>query len=218
MRLGRHQLAAATAGVALCLLLGACGIPEDSEPRAIDELIEPTVVDPTATPPPAETQIARIFLLDANSRVALVEREVTARTIRTLLEELIRDPSEEETERSLTTAVPSGVEFSTNPSIDEGTALLDLNSGGLEILEGTELTQALSQIVWTLTNTANIDVVQILIEGESKTWIPPDSGEQTLLRKAHFASFDPEYVEPPTPTPAPTPTPTPEPTSAPGPG
>lgn len=209
MRLRAGATRICLVALAFCLALSGCGIPEDSSPRALEEPVQPTAAPPTPTPPPAQTRTATIFLLDANSRVAKVERELVERRIVNLIEELIRDPSDEEKERSLTTAVPSGVALATDPNVTDGLAVLDLAPGGLEILEGTELTQALAQIVWTMTNLETIERVEIRIGGEPKTWITPDEGEQTNLRQRHFESFDPEYVEPPTPTPEPTPTATP---------
>jgi Sporulation and spore germination len=207
------------------LTITACGIPVDSEPRAISSGLEATPAEPTATEVPAsQTKILTIFLLDPNGRVAQSEREAPDTDLATLFAQLTTDPTSEETDLSLTTAVPVDAalifdEAIPTPSVNQGTARLDFEAGGLDILEGTELSQALAQIVWTLTSTDTdqIDRVAIYIDGELQTWVTPgDGGEHEFLEKDHFESFDPDWQEP-TPTPAPTPEPTPTPPAAPTP-
>jgi hypothetical protein len=205
---------AAIVGTAV-LTITACGIPVDSEPRAISSGLEATPAEPTATEVPAsQTKILTIFLLDPNGRVAQSEREAPDTNLGTLFAQLTTDPTSAETDLSLTTAVPVDAalvfdEAIPTPTVNQGIARLDFEAGGLDILEGTELSQALAQIVWTLTNTDQIDFVAIYIDSELQTWVTPrDGGEQEFLEKDHFESFDPDWQEP-TPTPAPTPEPTP---------
>jgi hypothetical protein len=205
------------------LTITACGIPVDSEPRAISSGLEATPADPTATEVPAsQTKTLTIFLLDPNGRVAESEREAPDTHVGTLFAQLTTDPTSEETDLSLTTAVPVDAalvfdEAIPTPTVKQGIARLDFAAGGLDILEGTELSQALAQIVWTLTNTDKIDFVAIYIDGELQTWVTPRDGEEhELLVKDHFESFDPDWEEP-TPTLAPTPEPTPTPPATPTP-
>jgi hypothetical protein len=208
---------------AAVLTITACGIPVDSEPRAISAGLPATPAEPTATEVPAsQTKILTIFLLDPNGRVAESQREAPDTNLGTLFAQLTTDPTSEETDLSLTTAVPVDAalvfdEAIPTPTVNDGIARLDFDAGGLDILEGTELSQALAQIVWTLTNTDQIDRVAIYIDGELQTWVTPrDGGEHELLVKEHYQSFDPDWQEP-TPTPAPTPEPTPTPAATPTP-
>ncbi len=195
-------------------VVASCGIPEDREPRAISRAVE------TATPAPTPTTAAddelpqvEIFLLDANGRVHTVTRQVATLKISDVLPQLTLDPTPEEVAENLTSAVPKQMTLIENdsfPSLKEGLAAVNLEPGSLETLEGGERFAALAQIVWTLTNYANVDTVQILIDGAPITWLTPDGGEQPKLTEGDFRSFDPTYVAP-TATPAPTSAPTPKP-------
>ena len=56
--------------------------------------------------------------------------------------------------------------------------LSTLMQGGLEVIEGDELAKALAQIVWTLTETGDLDSIIISIEGEIKHGQPQQRRSQ----------------------------------------
>ncbi len=184
------------AAVALAGLVGACGIPEDSEPRAI-EPATPTPPREEPTPPAEATQAFPIYLTDAENRVRKVERELPARlTITALVDELGEVPTDEETAQGLFTVIPPETSFFAEPITDDtGLAILDLNAGSFDTLEGEQRTVALAQLVWTLTESPSITRIIIRIEGIEERW-PTDGDDRSVLRRSDYASFDPAFVEP----------------------
>ena len=195
-----HRLAALVAVIAV--VVSACGIPLDGEPRAIDAAT-PTPVEEQPTPTPQAVQLFTIFLTDAEGRVRPVERELPdPLTITALVEERRETPTEQETEQGLVTLIPAETALFAAPEPPEGgTAIIDLASGSLDTLEDDFLTLAVAQIVWTLSGSPSIDRVVIRIDGEDQFW-PTDGEDKQRLVVNDYASFDPEFVEP-TPEPVP---------------
>ena len=195
-----HRLAALVAVIAV--VVSACGIPLDGEPRAIDAAT-PTPVEEQPTPTPQAVQLFTIFLTDAEGRVRPVERELPdPLTITALVEELRETPTEQETEQGLVTLIPAETALFAAPEPPEGgTAIIDLASGSLDTLEDDFLTLAVAQIVWTLSGSPSIDRVVIRIDGEDQFW-PTDGEDKQRLVVNDYESFDPEFVEP-TPEPVP---------------
>ena len=98
-----------------------------------------------------------------------------------------------ERQANLSTTVPIGLSLA-GVTQDNDLAIINFNAGGLEVIEGDELAKALAQIVWTLTETGDLDSIIISIEGEIKTWPTPNSGDQQLLRRIQFMSYAPEVT------------------------
>ncbi|MEM7285920.1 MAG: GerMN domain-containing protein [Actinomycetota bacterium] len=184
------------------VVVGACGIPLDGEPRALD-VATPTPVEEVPTPTASAIQLFTIYLTDAEGRVRAVERELPdPLTITALIDELRETPTEEETEQGLVTLIPAETELFAPPEPPAGgTAVIDLASGSLDTLEDDFLTLAVAQFVWTLTGSPSIDRVVIRIDGEDQFW-PTDGEDKQRLVVDDYASFDPEFVEP-TPEPVP---------------
>jgi len=210
--------------VAAAILLSGCGIPEDDVPTAlIPATPTPVVEAPTPTPP--STQAFTIYLTSADGRVRPAIREVAnPLTISGLLNELIELPTEEENDQGLVSLIPQETTFFQDPSTDNtGLAILDFAAGSFETLEGDLQTQALAQLVWTLTGSSQIDSIIIRIENVGERW-PTDTDARNVLRRGDYESFGPDFVEPTPepieetpeeevdPTPAPTATPAPTPT------
>lgn len=186
----------------LAVVVGACGIPLDGEPRAV-EAPTPTPVEEAPTPTPQAVQFFTIYLTDDNGRVRPVERELPdPLTITALIDELRETPTDQETEQGLVTLIPAETELFAPPEPPAGgTAVIDLASGSLDTLETDFLALAVAQIVWTLTGSPSIDRVVIRIDGEDQFW-PTDGEDKQRLVVNDYASFDPEFVEP-TPEPVP---------------
>lgn len=180
----------------LLVVATSCGIPLDSEPRALDAPT-PTAVVEAPTPTPRSTQPFTVYLTDAAGRVRPVERELPdPLTITALIEELRETPTEEETEQGLVTLIPAETTLFTEPEApDGGRAVVDLTSGGFETLQREFLALAVAQIVWTLTGSPSVDQVVIRIDGQDEFW-PTDGEDKQVLTVEDYASFDPEFVEP----------------------
>ncbi len=178
------------------LWLSACGLPEDGAPRALPPATPTTVVEaPTPTPP--QTQPFTIYLTSADGRVRPAIREVAdPLTVSALLDELREVPTEQETEQGLVSLIPEETAFFQDPSNDDtGLAILDFSAGSLETLEGDQQTLALAQLIWTLTESVQIDSVIIRIESSRERW-PTDSDDREILRRTDYESFGPDFVEP----------------------
>lgn len=189
--------------VGLTLLAGACGIPQDSEPRVISQ-DAPTAIPAPATPQPAVTQLFPIYLVDADNRMQQAIRELPdPLTISALVTELIEEPTAEESEARLVSIVPPEITLMADPFQEGGRAQLDFVSGtGFDTLLGEDLTLALSQLVWTLTESPSINSVLIRIDGQDQAW-PTDEEDISAgapLRRSDYNEFGSDFAEP-TPTP-----------------
>jgi hypothetical protein len=162
---------------------------------------------PEATPEPTCVQSFTIFLLDSDKRLVPVRRDVPADLrIPDLIAALVADVPEAERAQGLATSVPALTTLNPNPDVDAetGVATIDIAAGSLEITGG-QLSEALAQLVYTLTESVSISAVRILIDGERVNW-PTDTRESDRpLSPADYASFAPRdnLVAEPTPTPLP---------------
>ena len=179
--------------IAATLLFVGCGIPEDSSPESIQTTFPENMNPQPDTPEGEESRTFLIYLLDAESRLTPVQRDlpVTELQITDLINELIANPTEAETNMSLSTAVPVSLSLA-GVILEEEIATINFQPGGLEIVEGDQLTEALAQIVWTVTETGDVNFIIISIDQEFKTWPTPDGGDQNILTRNQFISYAPE--------------------------
>lgn len=162
-------------GVVFVLLAGlvACGVPGDSDPRAIEAenvpfgLLAPTAEATTTTQPSAFTATARVtvYLADADGKLQAVGRQVTAPlSVAKAIESLLGGPTEEEADR-LSTAITSETELLGVQGPDDGLVILDLSRQLLDIT-GRQQILALAQVVWTATALPSVDRVLFEFDGE----------------------------------------------------
>lgn len=100
------------AALATCaLLLTACGVPVDAEPRALDAGDVPVGVLPSASPAPESGGDARVVLYFLQGdQVVPVPRPVTGPTVGTrLIELLLAGPTEAEKSAGATSLIPASV-------------------------------------------------------------------------------------------------------------
>jgi hypothetical protein len=190
--------------VAVVVMVSSCGIPQDEGPRALG----PVLATPTpAIPEPECVQSFTIFLLDSDRRLVPVRRDVpTDLRIGDLIAALVADVPEAERAQGLATSVPALTTLNPNPEVNLDTeiATIDIAAGSLE-LGPNLLTEALAQLVYTLTESGSISAVRILVDGEAVPW-PTDEGESDEpLSPDDYRSFAPlaNLVTEPTPTPLP---------------
>ena len=181
--------------VVLPILLLSCGIPEDSKPGSVvSPLIDRTEI-PVDEVQSGESRNEYIYLFDENERLSPVLRVIPRAELRVtdLINELTADLLPTERKATLSTTVPSGLSLA-GVTQEDDLAIIHFNYGGLELIEGDELAKALAQIVWTLTETGDLDSIIISIEGDIKTWPTTNSGDQQLLRRIQFMSYAPEVT------------------------
>ncbi len=190
---------------AVVMLVSSCGIPRDDTPRALGPVLAtPT---PEATPEPECVQSFTIFLLDSDKRLVPVRRDVPADLrIPDLIAALVADVPENERAQGLATSVPALTTLNPDPVVnDDGVATIDVATGSLTEITGGQLTEALAQLVYTLTESGSIAAVRILVDGERVPW-PTDEGEsERALSPDDYRSFAPRstLAAEPTPTPLP---------------
>ena len=181
-----------TAFLFACL---SCGVPEDDKPGTVTSpLIDRTEI-PEGDSGDGETRNEYIYLFDIDNKLSPVLRKIPSVDLKVtdLINELTADLLPVERQANLSTTVPIGLSLA-GVTQDNDLAIINFNAGGLEVIEGDELAKALAQIVWTLTETGDLDSIIISIEGEIKTWPTPNSGDQQLLRRIQFMSYAPEVT------------------------
>ena len=167
--------------VVLPILLLSCGIPEDSKPvSVVSPLIDRTEIQVDEVQS-GESRNEYIYLFDENERLSPVLRVIPRAELRVtdLINELTADLLPTERKATLSTTVPSGLSLA-GVTQEDDLAIINFNYGGLELIEGDELAKALAQIVWTLTETGDLDSIIISIGGDIKTWPTTNSGDQQL--------------------------------------
>ncbi len=187
----------------LAVLAVACGVPVDEEPRAIAPVL-PTTPPATPTPQPAATAAFGIYLADGPDRLQVTIRQLPEPvTITAVINELKEETTAEEAERGLISIIPPGstfVDAANNPSRSDGRAELDFVADtSFDTLEGLQLVQALAQLVWTLTASADIDEVVIRVDGQDVSWLTTAEGDSSpgaALTRDDYPTFDPDFVEP----------------------
>ena len=118
-------------------VISGSGIPQHSSPISIQSTL------PENTTPQPDAQVSEdsrtftIYLLDADSRLVPVTRELSGSELRItdLINELIANPTEAESSMALSTAVPVGLSLD-GVSVNGVVATINFESGGLEIIEG----------------------------------------------------------------------------------
>lgn len=198
-RLGRRRgvrLWAVTLGV---ILLG-CGIAPDADPRDIplDQQRDLVRTDDAAA---TEGSGTRVYLLDAAApgQAALlrsVGRDVPP-TATAVLQALLDGPTAGELERRLRTAIPPDTELHSARFSSRTTLTVDLNETIFEAT-GSELVDAVSQLVFTATEVEGVQQVELRVDGELQEW---PRGDGTLVERpltvfdfpGRVASSQPDY-------------------------
>ncbi len=175
------------------LVFSGCGIPQDSSPVSIQSTFPESTTPQTDTEASEDSRTFTIYLLDADSRLVPVTRELSGSELRItdLINELIANPTEAESSMALSTAVPVGLSLD-GVSVNGAVATINFEPGGLEIVEGEQLTEALAQIVWSVTESGDVTSLIISINNEVKTWPTPDEGDQNSLTRSQFISYAPQ--------------------------
>ena len=177
----------------MVLAASGCGIPQDSSPASIQSTFPESATPQTEMQVSEESRTFTIYLLDADSRLIPVTRELSGSELKItdLINELIANPTKAESEMALSTAVPVGLSLD-GVTVDGERAAINFEPGGLEIIEGEQLTEALAQIVWSVTESGDVVSLTISIADEIKTWPTPDEGDQNSLTRGQFISYAPQ--------------------------
>ncbi|MDA0202340.1 MAG: GerMN domain-containing protein [Actinomycetota bacterium] len=172
--------------VAMALVTG-CGIRPDAAPRDIPIEDRSLPASPISAAG-ASGGDARIYLLTPTEprQVRSVTRSTGTRD--DLLAALVAGPTDGELSLPLSSALPVDLEVLSTRSV--GSVLyVDLSSAIAE-LSGSGLTLAVAQIVFTATDIAGVDAVQLTVDGQRFPWPRPDGATTTgLLRPYDFPGY-----------------------------
>ena len=188
--------------LALVLLLvaslvgGACGVPANDGPQAISPANLPAgLLDPnpgTSTTPVPVYFIVRDGDVD---RLTEVTREVAEPTMPAArIGALFSQPTADEADAGITSSIPADLVLLQDPVLDEETGVLTIDlSSELFDIQSAELTRAVAQIVFTVTQLTDVLKVRFLVEGEA-TPVPDDDGveKEDAVSKADYRSLDPD--------------------------
>jgi spore germination protein GerM len=201
MRPPRRILAALVAG--LTLVGAGCGLSPNESPEAIaPENLPPGLLDPnpaTSTPgeSPGSTSVAVFFLerVGETTRLVEVEREVADSTSASeRVGALLTQPTADETEAGITTAIPADLILVEEPVLDEDSGVLTVDlSDELNLLQGAELSRAVAQIVYTATAVEGVAAVRFVVEGEAIP-VPDDEGvaQEAPVDRSDYRSLRPD--------------------------
>ncbi len=148
---------------AATLVAGACGVQPDAAPRDVPiEERSLTLTDDGAGSTASGAD--RIYLIAPGEDLLLRSVPRSATTPAELVEILLRGPNEDEQQQQYSTFIPATTEL-----IDARTQgqilTVDLTDDILE-LTGQNLTQAIAQIVYTVTELPGIEAVRIEVDDE----------------------------------------------------
>ena len=196
--------------VALLVLVAACGIPEESEPRAVSPERVPERLLPGVTTPPVQTSAASgiqypIYMLTIDpddESVHLyafpVEFEGEA-TPRALVQRLLQSGAADARSfpPGVTNAIPEAVEIV--PSVeagfeivgDEGTGARITLNDAIGSVEDQRFFRAIAQIVFTATQVGGIEQVQFLDEEGEPIQVPTDQGSDDVVTRDDYDSLRP---------------------------
>jgi len=171
--------------LSVCAFLASCGVPTGGDPTRIPasqvpfSLLSPEAPTTTTTIPASAYSVPVTVYLVASTRQVLVAagRSVAPPgTLTSVLDALLGGPTAIESDRNITTALPSGVHLLA-ATVNAGTATVDFNRAFGQI-SGTQQVLAVAQVVYTVTGQLGPDIgVQFDITG-SPTAVPIGSGAQ----------------------------------------
>ncbi len=171
------------------LMVSACGVANDSGPRALP----PTSTSTTSIPTNLGSAPAVIYFLQHENLIP-VTRALPERTPEAVVESLLQSPTDADGE-DLASAIPSATRLISAEFDDD---VLDVNlSEDFGDVVGPARQQALGQIVLSLTSLENVTDVTFRLEGESFKVTSPQRGDVEVVTDCDFQSLvaDPESEE-----------------------
>ncbi len=180
---------------AIMALVG-CGVPTDSDPRAIPPeevpygLLRPSA-DPRAGPmTPEEGGQIQVFFLRGERLAPATRRVRPVASVEGVMRHLLRGPNRDEAAEGLRSAIGPRSDL-LGIRMEGRVAVIDLNADFVEI-QGEEQLLAVAQLVFSATGVAGVDAVTLLLEGKP---VEVPTGEGTLtgrpLTRGDFTRFSP---------------------------
>jgi Sporulation and spore germination len=163
--------------VALIVAAGAagCGVPDDSQPRAIsaaDAPIDLGVTTTTSTPATG-TDALEVWLIDGEGRLRPVDRSVPSpASVQAAVETLLAAPNEDE-DTLYDTAIPEGTTLPATIG-EDGVAVVQLGPDGTGLLaiQGTGQLDAFAQVVLTASEVEDVTGVRFVQDDGTGNLVP----------------------------------------------
>lgn len=189
--------AALGAAVLASAALGGCGIPADSEPRAITEEQIPDTTTTTVDVEEVQTRSVDLYFtrFDGSRDVlTTVEHEVPTGgesgrpTPATVLEALLSGvPTDATSDPAVVTKIPADTSLASQPELNGGILTVDLDDG-IRGVQGDGARLAFGQLVCTVDALDGVDGVVFEIEGDP---VPPLTGDgETSSAPLTCSSYD----------------------------
>lgn len=196
----RRRAAVAVLGVtSLAMVAVGCGVPRDSEPRAIDPSNVPfALLAPTSSTPEPTTAgtdalaTATVYLVSGQGRVVPTTRQVRApATLPKVVAALLAGVTDDEAARKLGSAIAPGTKLRGLDGPIEGLLTVDLSDDLLGV-SGRRQIEALAQVLFTVTEVDEVDRVLFEFEGERHD-VPRGDGELTSspLTRRDYRALEP---------------------------
>jgi hypothetical protein len=184
--------------VVTVITLAGCGVPVDRAPSALPrsgvpfDLLRRSPPSTTTTSAPSPVEPVSIFLVASSGHLVAVARELPAaqESLVTVLEALVRGPTNTEAAAGLSSAVPTQTTV-LGAVIGTG-GVVTVNLGGtFGQLVGQAQIEAVAQIVFTTTALPGVSSVDFELSGQAVE-VPVASGaEVPSANRFQFASLAP---------------------------
>jgi len=170
------------------LVLAACGISPDDQPRALP--IPPTTTAPAAPTTTGGTASAVLWFVSDQDLVP-ASRALTDRSLGTAIGALLEPGAS--LEGGLSNSIPAGTEL-LELGQDGGVLTIDLG-GSFQELAGTARLLAIGQLVLTATEDRQVEEVRFLVDGEPILAGSPERGDVASVTACDFAPLLPSAEE-----------------------
>lgn len=171
-----------------CLLLGACGVPTDAEPRPLAPSVAIGSYEGPigARHPSAGAFVERLFLVRGERLVAVDRALDSTPSPQRHLDDLVSGPTPQERDEDLDSAL-AGTDIITGVRVRNGTAIVGL--AGDNPIRNDEIL-AYGQIVCTLASRADVETVQF-VQDDQPLEVPRADGSLTPdpLTQADYGSL-----------------------------
>jgi len=183
-------------------IAGCGGIPTDAQPVAISEELlaeelRPAEPEPTPIAAQFDPEAYIVYLIGQNDDGDILEgvsRDLSVNaSAADVIEQLLAGPLEEESEESLTTAIPADLTLIEVQEPRGGTVTVNVAGGPLERLSPEELRIAVAQLVFTVTDLAQISSLRLQVDGVPSS-LPrdgQDSSPEEPVTRNDYRSVDP---------------------------
>jgi spore germination protein GerM len=167
--------------LAALLVITGCGIPRDSEPRAVE--VDTDLLGPTssASVPSGDATVFVYFPIEGEELVRVERDAENASDPELPLRHLLIGPTAAEREDKLSTSIPSGTELLGTER--DGDKLIINLTKGIDSIQGKNLITAYAQLVHTATSVQGEPVmrVQFRVEGEDRLALTDDGSLETVV-------------------------------------